>query len=253
MNKSTILAIAFVVCALMLVVTQPLRAQAPTPAPASRTIATTGDAEVKVAPDQVVLILGVETWDKDIQVSKKQNDDRVQKVIVMAENQGVDPKNIQTDQIHVEPRYHDYTYADADFIGYFIDKTIVITLQDISKFEAVYTAALRAGANHVYAIQFQTTELRKYRDQARALAIQAAQEKAGALAGTLGQKIGEAQSIQENYSGWNAWYATPWGSSTSMSQNVVQNVSSGAVSQDGTFAPGQISVTARVSVTFDLQ
>ena len=36
-----------------------------------------------------------------------------------------------------------------------------------------------------------------------------------------------------------------------MSQNVVQNVSGGAPADEGTFAPGQISVTARVTVVYE--
>jgi hypothetical protein len=110
---------------------------------------------------------------------------------------------------------------------------------------------LGAGVNYVHGIQFRTTELRKYRDQARALAIQAAQEKASALAGGLAQKIGAPQEIQENYSNWTSWYSTRWGGS--MTQNVTQNVSGGAPIDDGAFAPGQISVSARVTVVFELK
>ncbi len=217
----------------------------------SRFITTTGDAEIKIAPDEVILILGVETWDKNIQQAKKLNDDRVRKVIALTKDFGIEPRHVQTDQIHVEPRYRNGTYTDADFIGYFVRKSIVITLKDVGKFEDLYTAALGAGVTHVHDIQFRTTELRKYRDQARALAIQAAREKAGALASELGQKIGKPQTIQENYSGWWAWYGTRWGGG--MTQNVVQNVSGGSPGEGGTFAPGQISVTARVSVTFGIE
>lgn len=226
------------------------------PALASRPITTTGEAEIKVAPDEVILILGVETWDKNIQVAKKQNDERVKKITALTQQFGIEPRYVQTDQINIEPRYRNGTYTDSDFIGYFIRKTIVITLKDVSKFEDVFTGALGAGATHVQGIQFRTTELRKYRDQARALAIQAAREKAGALAGELGCKISAPQSIQENSIGWWSSYSAWWGGrwSSAMSQNVVQNVSGGsAFSEEGTFAPGQISVTARVSVTFGLE
>ncbi len=235
------------VCALVLAGTQPLRAAEPT---THGVVNVTGDAEIKVAPDEVVLILGVQTADKNMQVAKNQNDERVKRVIAMTRDLGIDPRYIQTDQIQIEPRY-DGSYAQSNFIGYFIYKTIVITLKDVDKFESVYTAALGAGVTHVQGIQFRTTELRKYRDQARALAIKAAQEKASALAGELGQKIGPPQSINEEYSGWWSWYSTRWGGS--MTQNVVQNIGGGAPNPEGTFAPGQISVSARVHVSFGLQ
>jgi hypothetical protein len=38
-----------------------------------------------------------------------------------------------------------------------------------------------------------------------------------------------------------------------MSQNVIQEAAGSSVSPDAITAPGQISVTARVTVTFDLE
>ncbi len=235
------------VCALALAGTQPLRAAEPT---THGVVNVSGDAEIKVVPDEVVLILGVETSDKNMQVAKSQNDDRVKRVIAMTRDMGIEPRHVQTDQIRIDPRYEG-SYSKYNFIGYFIYKTIVITLKDIDKFENVYSAALGVGVTHVEGIQFRTTELRKYRDQARALATRAAREKASAMAGELGQKIGPPQSINEEYSGWSSWYSTRWGGS--MTQNVVQNAGGGTPAVEGAFAPGQISVTARVRVTFTLQ
>jgi hypothetical protein len=237
------------VCALVLAGTQPLRAAEPT---TRGVVNVTGDAEIKIAPDEVVLILGVETSDKNMQVAKNQNDERVKRVIALTKDFGIDPRHVQTEKIRIEPRY-DSSYAQRNFIGYFIYKTIVITLKDVDKFESVYSAALDSGVTHVQGIHFRTTELRKYRDQARALAIRAAQEKASALAGELGQKIGQPQSINEEYSGWSSWYSTWWGGSMTQTQNVVQNAGGGTPNEEGTFAPGQISVSARVRVTFALQ
>ena len=215
-------------------------------------ITTTGDAEIKVAPDEVILVLGVETWDKDIKTAKRLNDERIKKILDVTRGFAIDPKYVQTDQITVDPRYRNGTYSDSDFIGYFVDKTIVITLKDVSKFEDVYTGVLSAGANHVQGIQFRTTELRKYRDQARALAIKAAQEKATALAGEMGQKIGKPQSIQENSADWWSSYSARWGGA--MTQNVIQNAGGASTfSDEGTFAPGQISISARVTATFELE
>ncbi|MGD9365498.1 MAG: SIMPL domain-containing protein [Desulfobacteraceae bacterium] len=36
-----------------------------------RLITVTGDAEVRVVPDEVLLTLGVETWDKDLNIAKQ--------------------------------------------------------------------------------------------------------------------------------------------------------------------------------------
>ncbi len=219
-----------------------------------RLITVTGEAEVKVVPDEATLTLGVETWDTDLDRAKKKNDDAVKKLVAAAIANGVAAQNVQTDYMEIEPRYSD-NYEKRDFVGYFVRKTLVITLKDIAKFEEVLTASLNAGANYVHGVQFRTTQLRKHRDDARLLAIRAAKEKATAMAKELGQTIGDPQTVQEEqnqwWSGYGAWWGSRWGAT--MTQNVVQNAAgSSAPALDSALPPGQISVTARVTVSFEL-
>jgi hypothetical protein len=218
-----------------------------------RRITVNGAAQVNVVPDEVVLTLGVETWDLELAKARQENDEIVQRVFELAEDMDIDSKYVQTDYINIEPRYQD-SYTQKDFIGYFVRKNIVITLKDLDEFEALYGRALEAGVNYVHGVEFRTTELRKYRDQARLLAIQAAQEKALALAGELDQQVGEPVMIQENYDNWWSGYSSWWGSwGSGAYQNVVQNSGQGQVETEGALAPGQISVTANVTVSFELK
>jgi uncharacterized protein YggE len=220
----------------------------------ARRITVTGDAEVRVVPDEVLVCLGVETWNADLQAAKSENDQRVARVLALARELGIRPEHIQTDHISVEPRYQD-DYEKRGFRGFFVRETIVVTLQDVTQFEDLLTSALAAGATHVHGVQFRTTELRRYRDQARALAVNAAREKAEAMAKELGQKVGQPQSIQEDQNTWWSWYGAWWGAGWGGAglQNVVQSIDSGAMPSDGSFAPGQIAVNARVTVSFELR
>lgn len=218
------------------------------------TISVSGEAEVRVIPDEVRITLGVETWHKELSVAKGRNDRAASDVIAIAQRFGIASKHIQTDYISIEPRYED-SYFRYDLEGYFVRKSIVITLQDISLFEDLLTAVTEEGATNVYGIDFRTSELRKHRDQARALATQAAKEKAEDMAGVLDLSIGSPRTIHEDHAGWSSWYSYYgwWGAQYSlMSQNVVQNASGYVPETEGSFAPGQISVTARVSVTFEM-
>jgi len=217
----------------------------------SRHISVTGDAEVRVVPDEVIFNLGVETSDRNLYVAKRQNDQVVERVLKLAKSYGIPSRHIQTDYIYIDQGY--YCCGDSD--DYVVRKTIVLTLREISKFEDLLTSALDAGITNVHGIEFRTTELRKYKDQARALAIQAAKEKAEALTGELGLEIGDPTSISENHVGWYSWYSSWWGywSSGSTAQNVIQEVGSSGWSGEGSAAPGQISVNARVSVTFEME
>jgi hypothetical protein len=248
---NTLVGRAGAVLGLILFLSSPLRGEA-TPQP--RLITVTGDAEVRVVPDEVVLTLGVETHDRDMSLAKSQNDERVKKLLAAAKDHKIEPKYVQTDYINIEPRYRG-NCADSEFLGYFVRKTVVLTLKDVPQFESVLSDVLNAGANYVHGIRFRTTELRKYRDQARALAIKAAREKAEALAGELGQKVGKPHSIQESrnwwWSGYSSWWGGQWGGQTA--QNVIQDSGGRGASEEGTLALGQITVNASVTVSFELE
>jgi uncharacterized protein YggE len=219
-----------------------------------RLITVTGDADVRVVPDEVILTLGVETWDENLDVAKQENDARVERLLALAARYAIQPQHVQTEHLSIEPRYRD-DYEKRDFIGFFVRKTVVITLRDLATFEDLLSDALQEGATHVHGIEFRTTELRKHRDEARSLAIKAAREKAEALAGELGQTVGQPHTIHEDQGSWwssyNWWWGARWGGS--VAQNVIQESGGGGVPEDGSLAPGQITVNARVTVSFEME
>jgi uncharacterized protein YggE len=217
-------------------------------------ITVTGDAEVRVVPDEVILTLGVETNDMDLTAAKAENDARMARVIAAAEGLGVRTNLIQTDFVGIEPRYT-YERAQRHFLGYWVRKNTAITLGDIDTFETLLSRVLEAGANYVHGIQFRTTALRNHRDRARSIALRAARDKAHLMASELGREVGSPFLIREDHSGWWSWYSGWWGNrgGGALSQNVVQNAPTTPGATDGATAPGQISVTARVTVTFNLK
>ncbi|HNS50172.1 MAG TPA: SIMPL domain-containing protein [Anaerolineae bacterium] len=221
---------------------------------ALRTVSVTGEAEVRVVPDEVVLTLGIATHDNQIAVAKSQNDAIVQRVLALATEYDIPPEHVQTDYVGIEPRYPNGCYELCDPIGFAVRRSVVLRLRELDKFEDLLTDSLNAGVNYVHGIEFRTTELRKYRDEARALAIGAAEEKAGALAGELGQKAGRPQTITEQQSSWwsgyGAWWGSSWGSA--MTQNTIQEYGGAPLGVDSSVAPGQISVRASVAVSFEL-
>ncbi len=98
-------------------------------------IAVNGEAEIRIVPDEVILTLGVETWNKNMEIAKRQNDAIVDRVFSLAEDLGIEPEHVQTDYVSIEPRYRNGYYEDRDFIGYFVHKNVEITLRDLTKFE----------------------------------------------------------------------------------------------------------------------
>ena len=164
-------------------------------------ISVSGSAEVKVAPDEIYLRLGVETRDEALEVAKKQNDERVSRALAFLKSKGVADKDVQTDFINIEPTYNDYSSRRVEI--YVVRKTMQVRLTDIKGFEAILTGLLNSGVNNVHGMELRTSELRKHRDTARAMAIRAAREKADALAAELGVKRGKVYAVNANE--WGGW------------------------------------------------
>lgn len=220
----------------------------------SRTVQVTGSAMINVTPDRAQITLGVQSNGVTVDGVQLANTIAIQRVINAIKNQGIEANDIATDIYIIEPVYESY---DSLYIkGYRINNVIAVTLRDIKKTSSVLSTALSAGANQVIGVDFYTSELRKYRDQARALAVKAAREKAQALASAAGADTGCVLSINENtwsyYNGW--WYGR---SQNQWTQNVVQNAaSSGSASTGSELEPvslGQISIKAEVGVTYSLE
>jgi len=216
-----------------------------------RTISTSGEAVIYVAPDEVIVQVGVETYAAELGRSKAMNDADSQRLLkAVRALEGIEEKHIATAQMEVELRYRDRNQPAAGIEGYLARRTYAITLKNPKLFETLVDTALANGANRLLGFEFRTTELRKHRDEARKLAIRAAREKAVALAGELGCKVGVPRSIGEgasSYYGWSGFY----GRGNYLSQNVAQYGPAGD-SGGETLPLGQIGVRAQVSVVFDL-
>jgi hypothetical protein len=218
-----------------------------------RTIQVSGAAVVNVVPDQILLQLGVQSNGVTVNEVERANTAAIQSLMRALRAQGVAEKDIATDWYVIEPLYDDYDSLHIK--GYRIDNIVAVTLRSGDRVSPVIAAALKAGANQVVNVEFYTSQLRAFRDQARDLAMKAAREKAQDLARAAGATPGCVQSISENsWSSFNSWW---YGRNQSLwAQNVVQNAGvagGGAGTNDeGPISLGQISVRAEVSVVYAL-
>lgn len=209
----------------------------------------TGQAEVLVPPDEAVFALAVENLHKDMIAANQRTDESVKQILAIAKRHNIKPEDVQTSRITIQPRYNtdDLDYearrrVQRTLLGYEAAKTVVIRLRDISRFETLLAEILTAGISRLTGLEFRDSQLRKHRDQARAMAIRAAKEKATLLAGEIGQTIGPAYSITEtedyNRGRSNNFQVSTEAASSSESESAI--------------APGSLSITARVTVRFRL-
>ena len=72
--------------------------------PAPRTISVNGNAEVRVAPNEVILTVGVETDAFEIARARAENDRRVKAIAEAARGQGIAADHVKTDFLDIQPR-----------------------------------------------------------------------------------------------------------------------------------------------------
>jgi uncharacterized protein len=241
--------------ALSLAAASPAFAQIVQPPPQ---ISLSGSAEVKVAPDEIMLNVAVETRSETLEPARLENDEKIAAVLAFLKQSKIKDKDVQTDYINIQPDYNYNNSSSASHVkpvAYIVRKNLEIRLTEVAGFQNILTGLLTNGVNYVNGIDFRTTQLRKYRDEARTMAIRAAREKAAALTSELGAKLGKVTSINaydnSGYFGGYGGMNRGFNGYNSSIQN--QNVAAGGGVSDtaeDTFAVGQISVTATVNVSF---
>ena len=225
----------------------------------TRAVQVSGAAVVNVKPDRALIQLGVQSNGRSAKEAQANNSATINKVTRALKKLGIESKDIATDWYTIEPLYEDYDSLHIK--GYRIHNIIQITMRDVDKTNDAIVASFQAGANQVENVEFYTSELRKYRDQAREMAMKAAAEKAKALATTAGTDTSCVLTINENtwsyFNYWSWWYGRMQNQNL-WTQNAVQNIapaggSETPATEDGPVNAGQISIRAEVNATFGLK
>jgi hypothetical protein len=214
--------------------------------PEPRLVTVAGEAEVNVAPDEVVFDLTVSTFNRELRVAKSQTDEKLKNIVALTKRYGVADADIQTDYINLVPRYRGDNEARS-LLGYSVRKDLVFTLRDVTRAEGLLSELLAGDVTRINTVSFRSSQMSKYRDQARDMAMRAAREKAAALAGAVGQKIGKAYSIEEEVP------SRSYASQNTLSNNYSTVESDTTSASEGTLALGLIKISARVTVKFELE
>lgn len=206
----------------------------------ARVVRVVGTGEVRVPPDRAVVEVGVEKQAISAKTAKQLADAAARKLLASVRENGVEEKDVQTASLSLQPHY-DYRRGGR-LSGFAAQQTLTITVRDLAKLDSLLESLIQAGGNRINSIEYETNDLRKYRDQARDMAVRAAREKAESLARSLGQGIGKAFSIEEVP---ESAYQSSALANTAFEVNLSPRKSPST-------APGQNTISATVVVSFEL-
>ena len=202
-------------------------------------ISVSGEGKVKVAPDQVVINLGVQNTGKDAAEVKKMNDETVDKVVKYIKKFGIPTSDFQTTNVNLYKSY-DYEKKKHNFQA---SQSITITLKDIKKYDELMMGLVDTGINNINGVEFKSSKIEEHKVTARKQAILDAKKKAEDFVSVLNQKVGKAILITDNS---QPMYQPP----------MYRNVMMKAEAMDAipeTLAIGEIEIITNVNVSFLLE
>lgn len=162
--------------------------------PAS-TLQVTATGSVAHEPDQVRILLSVETFAEHAEKAAMENAVRMNTVFKALAGLGLDRGDIQTVAYSLDPRYDHGKRQSPEPVGYTARNMIQVTLDTLKLVGKLVDTALTSGANRATELRFELKDSEKAHLGALKVAMKRARAQAEVLAGSAGRKLGPAINI----------------------------------------------------------
>jgi uncharacterized protein len=199
------------------------------------TVTSSGSGTVSAAPDIAVMSFGVSATSNDAKKALDSISGKAKTVTDALKKAGVAEKDIQTQNVSVYPQ----TDQNNKVTGYQASLTVSAKVRDLASLSDVIGAASAAGVDSINGPTFSISEDAPYADQAMKKAVDDARRTADAMAKAAGKSVGTVVSMTSNTSG---------GISPLIRQSAADATAKGVPIE-----PGQLDVTADVTVVFELR
>jgi len=208
------------------------------------TITVIGEGKVTVTPDIARVTIGVETVKNSVQEASAENKVAVEAVLAALRDQGIADEDIQTTGFNVyADRYGpEGPLADSD-VRYRVSNNVTVVIRDLDNVGEVLDAAVEAGANNIYGVEFALEDPSQAEPEARSIAVADAQAKADELAGLMGVSKGGVLSVSEVVGGGGGYY----------SNNFAQQAKGMGGGGGAPITPGQIDLIMQLQVVYAIE
>lgn len=169
-------------------------------APETPVIVTTGEAEVKLAPDRAWIAINAESRSKDPKEAQRLNAAAMSAVMQKLKGMNLGEDAVRTTAYELHPEF-DYANGRQTLRGYVARNSIEVRIDEIARIGDVLGAAVGSGATTVGALRFGLRDRGAAEREALRLAVGDARARADAAASGAGLQILRVQRIEEQRSG----------------------------------------------------
>jgi len=242
-NKTV--AVVLVVLATLMLAVMPAAAQEAPP----NTITVTGNGSAVGTPDIANITIGVEIFNTDLNAAFTEANTRIDSIINGVVEAGVTREDVRTTNLNIfldrfggpfpmmemDPSSSGMGQAEPQ-PTFVVSNQVRITVRDVNNVANVINAAVDAGANNIFGLDYGIEDRAELESAARADAVADARERAEELAELTGVTLGSVVSVREVGSGF--------GPMMDFAESQAQG-GGGAVLE-----PGTLSVNTSVVITY---
>jgi uncharacterized protein YggE len=213
----------------------------------ARTISVAGTAVTRTMPDTIVWHITTSDFSKDLMSAKESSDRKFKAILGLRDELGIGKDDLETGHLSIQREYErDERGIRGEFKHFAVMRSVTIRERDLNRFDEFFSRLVSSAEMEVN-VSFESSEVHKLRAETRLKALRIAKDKAAAMAGELGAKLGKVLTIDEHRASGRPF-------------NVMSNAAffdegsrAEVDSSSGTFAPGAIEVSVTVYVTFAIQ
>ena len=207
-----------------------------------RTIITTGEGKVSVAPDMAELNMQLQTINKDGNKAKRDLDAQLNRLLVALVPIGITSTDIIASTLQLNPQY-EYQNKRPQFVGYRASRNVTVTLSRLGQLNQVMETALAVGIDQLGRVNFKIADESHYKKQAQQQAIDQSKNLAKHLAESYDAALGPI--VQITYQDSDIHYPRPM-------NELRQSSSMRGDTEPGVYLHDNITFTDRISVIFEL-
>lgn len=200
--------------------------------------------EVQRVPDVAIISAGVMNRAATANQAISDNARSMQRIVAALKRAGVAERDIQTSSLNLNPDYRHVENQAPVLTGYTVNNQVSVKFRDIKESGRILDALVAQGANSINGPTLTIDKPEAALDEARRDAVTKARARADLYARAIGKRVGRILTISEGGGG----YSPP------MPYMRMRGESAMAVSADQvSIAPGEQTLTATISVSFELE
>jgi uncharacterized protein YggE len=174
--------------------------------PRERMISVVGQGTVRARPDMALITLGVVSEAESAAEALASNSESMNRIITALEEEGIEPRDLQTSGFSVEPVYsqpppnYDGSQAfEPEIVGYRVHNNLTLRIRDLERVGPLLDEVVMLGANSISGPTFTLADPTPLEDQARRAAMRDAMRKGELYAEAAEVTLGPVFRIEESY------------------------------------------------------